>query len=363
MPLEALPRDQLERLPPLLSHGDLALVESNEDGSMKQVTLILLVRAKPETLYQILSHPLEYAKFVPNVSRSRWEPRENGGVYSWRLELPVSSFENAHVYELEPEVVRVHALAEKDDATYRWELLPVPSGTVLVQYGYTDVKGSNALVRSFVKRMPVTEHGLALAAQLMLAAAVKREAERRTPAGAVEPVDKSAASPGFGFLLARGQVAVMRSLPDGRLGDISLIDRVYAPVEKVRAAIADMASWSRWVPGVKESQRRSDGAVRVDFAIPLVTWSTAWALRAEPRAVDGLGVEGDLRGARFRWDLTPRGPKETLVVYRVSQRLGQSSTLFRALIERDLTLEHGLNVAFSLVYLRAVRGHAEGWGP
>ena len=74
-----------------------------------------------------------------------------------------------------------------------------------------------------------------------------------------------------------------------------------------------------------------------------------------------LVVGGDLAGARFRWDLTAKGPNETLVVYRVNERLTDGSTLFRKLIELQPALEHGLTVAFSLVYLRAIRAKAERW--
>jgi len=84
-------------------------------------------------------------------------------------------------------------------------------------------------------------------------------------------------------------------------------------------------------------------------------------MRTSERAFDAAATDGDLRGARFRCDLTSRGPSETLVVYRVAQRLTQSSAIFRKLVEYEPSLEHGLNVAFSLVYLRAVRAKAEGW--
>jgi hypothetical protein len=368
MPLEPLPDDKLVALAPLLAHGDVALIESHKDGTMKQVTLVLFVKAAPETVHQVIAAPADYKTFVRNVSRSDWEPRESGGVSRWKLDLPVSSFEMANVFRFDAgaaAAVHVTSLEERDDATYRWEMLGAPGGTVLVQYGYTDVKHSNALVRSFLKKMPVTEHGLALAAQLMLAASMRKEAERRTAAGSLPERQKGDGGPGFGFLLERGQVAVIRSTPEGRLSDLSLLDRYYAPLARIGAALADPGKWSTFVPGVDESalHARASGTAEatIKFAIPLVSWTSRYAMRFSERVVEGAATDGDLRGARFRWDLTPRGEKEALVVYRVSQRLTQSSTLFRTLIQHDPSLEHGLTVAFSLVYLRAMRGRAEGW--
>jgi hypothetical protein len=368
MPLDKLPDEKLLTLTPLLQHGDVALIESNRDGTMKQVTLILFVAAPPRTVHEVLAHPGDYKKFVPNVSKSTWEARPDGGVSTWKLDLPVSSFEQTNVYHFDPGEaggVDLTCPNPEDDATYRWELLPATGGTLLVQYGYTDVKHSNALVRRFLKKMPVTEHGLALAAQLLLAANMKREAERRTPPGSLEPVDGKAKPGGFGFLLDRGQVVVMRSTSDGRFADASLLDRMYAPSSAIAALLARPGAWSSFVPGVEGSSERSRLGDMVsfhsDFAIPLVTWSSTWEMRLGERAFDAAAVDGDLRGARFRWDLTPRAPSETLVVYRVTQRLTQSSSIFRKLVDYEPSLEHGLNVAFSLVYLRAMRARAEGW--
>lgn len=372
MPLVSLPADKLKGLVPLLAGEDIALLESAPDGSMKQVTVLMAVAASPETVHAVLAHPGEYKNFIPNVTKSTWEPHPDGsGLCTWEIKLPVSSFEQVNLYHFEPGpagAVRVSCPSEADDATYRWELLSVPSGTVLVQYGYTDVKRSNALVRSFLKRMPVTEHGLALAAQLLLASSVRREAERRTAPGSLPPPAPSAAmgkGPGLGFLLDRGQVAVMRSTPDGKLSDISLLDRIYAPLDEVREMLVHPAAFHSFVPGVEETEesgRAGDSLrFRFRFAIPLVSWSTNYAMRFSARTVEVVGLSGDLKGAHLQWDLTAHGPKETLAVYRVNEHFGQSSALFRRLISYDQTLEHGLTVAFNLVFLRALRARSEHW--
>ncbi|HZS42097.1 MAG TPA: hypothetical protein VFF06_34950 [Polyangia bacterium] len=370
MPLERLPDDKLIALAPLLKHGDVALIESTPAGAMKQVTLMMYVAAPPEIMHDVIAHPGEYKHVIPNVTRSTWEPSgADTGVSAWKIELPVSSFEMVNAFKFEPGptgAVFVTSPDPLDDATIRWEFLPASGGgTVLVQYGYSDVKHSNALVRSFLKRMPVTEHGLALAAQLLLATNMRAAAEKRARPGTITPPDAKARGPGFDFLLARGQVAVLRSLESGRLGDVSLLDRMYAPVSRIGELLSRPAEWGRFVPGVEESRERARGPGTVewvaDFAVPLMTWSTGWAMRYAERTYEGVGVSGDLAGAHFQWDLTPRGAGETLVVYRVNMSLAHSSLLARKMFQYEPSLEHGLNVAFSLVYLRAIRGKAEGW--
>jgi len=93
----------------------------------------------------------------PAVVRSTREPLGDGRWKSvWKIELPVSSFEGTNVYSLEPADGGGEAILLRGDgeAKYRYEPIAVGGGTLLVQYGYTDIMGSNAFVRSFVKRQP-----------------------------------------------------------------------------------------------------------------------------------------------------------------------------------------------------------------
>jgi hypothetical protein len=331
---------------------------------------VLYVAAPPPIVHDVVAQPWEYKHVIPNMSKSTWEPRaDGGGTSAWKIDLPISSFEMVNAFKFEPGpagAVVVTSPDERDDATFRWEFLPASGGgTVLVQYGYSDVKHSNALVRSFLKRMPVTEHGLALAGQLLLAVNMRAAAEKRAQPGSVTPPDPKARGPGFEFMLERGQVVVLRSLADGRLGDVSLLDRVFAPLQRVGEILSRPGEWGRFIPGVEECRERGHGPGTVDwvadFALPLQTWTTGWVMRFTERTYEGVGVSGDLAGAHFQWDLTARGAGETLVVYRVNMSLGRSSLLARKMIQFEPSLEHGLNVAFSLVYLRAIRGKAEGW--
>ncbi len=361
--LTTWPHAELERLAPLAAMADLACIESNPDGTMKQVTLLAWVPAPPSVVRDVIVRTDKYHEFIPNLSRSTREPAEphaGDGRWksAWRMELPVSSFEGVNEYSIERTADGGEAIVshgDDDDASYRYELLPAGGGTLLVQYGYTDVKHSNAFVRSFVKRQPMMEHGLALSAQLMFVTAMRAEAIRRAGAPRIAP-PATDQPPSFAPLLARGQVAVMRA----GLGEVSVLDRVYTSEARVAALIARAADYASFVPGVDKSYPHGDG-VFVEMELPIVTWASTWAFRQGPHAVDGAALDGDLRGARCRWDLSPRGDQETLVVYRVRQKLDAGSIILRKLFHYQPSLEYGINVALGLVWMRAVRGRAEGW--
>lgn len=364
-PLERLPDDKVKTLQPLLQQADLALIESASDGTMKQVTLFLYVKAPPQVVHDVVANPEGYKAFM-GLSESQTKPLEDGGVYHrWTLELPVSQFEAENKYYKEPGptgAVLVHSWKEQDAATYRWEFLPAGNGTILVQYGYTDVRRSNKFVRNFLAKQRVMEHGLAMAAQLMLAAGMRTEAEKRAGRQA-----QSAAGPmpSLDWLLQRGVVAITRSGPDGKFGEVSLLDRYYASASKIRELLVNPQDFPKFIPGVgvEEKKRDEQGVVyTMDFMVPIITWSARFELRvAQGGAIESFGVEGDFRDARYRWDLTPRGVKETLVSFRFAQSLGYGSMIARKLIKAVPSLEYGLNVAYGLVYLRGMRAQAEGW--
>ncbi len=343
------PHAELERLAPLAAMADVACIESNADGTMKQVTLLAWVPAPPSVVRDVVMQSDRYREFIPNLTKSSREPLPDGRWRSrWKIELPVSSFEGTDVYSIDGDAIVMHG---DDDAQYRYEMLPVGAGTLLVQYGYTDVKHSNAFVRAFVKRQPMMEHGLALSAQMMFVTAMRDEAVRRAGVPAATP---PAAPPSFAALLARGAVAVMRA------GEVSVLERIYASEPRVANAITRANEYESFVPGVDKSYRRGDGFY-VEMSLPIVTWASTWALRSSPHAVDGAALDGDLRGARFRWALSSRAPNETLAVYRVRQVLDQSSVVLRKLFDFQPSLRLGINVALGLVWMRAIRGHAEGW--
>jgi ribosome-associated toxin RatA of RatAB toxin-antitoxin module len=348
--LTTWPRAELERLAPLAAMADIACIESNADGTMKQVTLLAWVPAPPAVMRDVIVQSEKYREFIPNLSRSTREPLGDGRWKSaWRIELPVSSFEGTSTYWLDGDAIEMQG---DDDARYRYELLPVGEGTLLVQYGFTDVKHSNAFVRSFVKRQQMMEHGLALSAQLMFVTAMRAEAIRR--AGAPKVAAPSTKPPSFAPLLARGQVAIMRN------GEVSVLDRIYAPEAKVADAIARVAEYSAFVPGVDKSYHHDDGFT-VEMSLPIVTWSSTWMVKSAPHAIDEAAVDGDLRGARIRWDLSTTNARETLLVYRARQTLEASSLILRKLFGFQPSLREGINVALGLVWMRAIRGRAEGW--
>jgi hypothetical protein len=369
VPLRELPTDKLLALAPSLRAGDMALIESQPDGHLAQVTVIALVAAPPDLVRRLVITPENYKDFGHSLSRSEVHRRPDGAIdYDFALDLGVVTLDNNHRMLLRPDgAIDVKDRGPRDATNYRWRVLPAPGGTLLVQYGFTDVRNASGYIRRLVTAAPQLEHGLALTTQVFFVRAVKERAERLAPPGSVPPMDPRLRGGSLGFLLERGRVAVMRSLPNGRLGDISIVDTIYASRARVEAVIQDPAAYHSFVDGVKKSEvieRRQPGELtyETEFDLSVFNWVTRFAQRRGSDGIDVMGLSGDQRGAHFRWDLTAQGEKETRAVFRANQDLSAASPLLLGMLfRREPLFEHGIAVALALLQEVGVRGRAEGW--
>src|SRR5262249_20904397 len=154
------------------------------------------------------------------------------------------------------------------------------------------------------KRVPALEDGLALVSQLTLVLSMKARAEKSAgPAALPEPGNAN-----LDFLLGRGTVALLRSQGD-RLSEVSLTTRSTATVAALIGIIKQPAQWAQFVPTVKRSRDAgTEGgvpSVELEQVLPPLSFQTTYGVRASGSSVDMLGISGDLRDARVRWDVGP----------------------------------------------------------
>jgi hypothetical protein len=364
--LQTLPRDKLAALAPLLRHGEVALLES-QGARMKQVTVLALVAAPPDLVRQVVATPERYPEFIRNLTRSEVRRYPDGSFDDvFEVDLKLTSFDTIWRYRVLPDgAIDVWATSPEEDNTFRWDFVPAAGGTVLVYYGYTDVQHSNRYIHSVIEKVPSLEHGLALASQLAYALSVKARAEKLARPGSVTPLDPTAKGPGFGFLLARGRVAVVRSLPGGHLADIALLDRYQAPRERVVEVLRAPNQYASFIDGLKRcrelSREGGDIVYETEAEAPIFDWDTRFRLHDDGRGgLDVVGISGDLASAHYRWDLTPIDERATMVVLRTRQDLAAASPLvFGTLFRTEPLFEHGMSVSMALVQLIAFRRRAE----
>ena len=371
VPLRTFSPEQVRSLAPLLRQSDLTLLESEPGGKLRQVTFFTLVAAPPALVRSVLLDAGKYTDFVRNFVSSKVTPRPDGSFeHNYQLSYRVYTVDGTHLYVPLPPDPQTAAppveIMDQDNPPgtarhYRWEFHAVAGATVLVVYGYTDMHHSGGLIGTLIKRVPQLEHGLALVTQSALVLSMKRQAEQMYGA---PPLLPAAGPASYEFLLDRGLLVFLRSNAEGRLAEVSLVDRSSAKTDVLLDRIKRLAEWSSFIPTITKS---ADSAPRegipmmVDLvqSIPLLNFHTLFGARTAGNSVDMYGVEGDLRGARMRWDVSAGRGGMSQVVLRSSQQFDRASLVIRQLYKLEPLFEYGINVGLQLVLLLGIKNKAE----
>jgi ribosome-associated toxin RatA of RatAB toxin-antitoxin module len=374
-PLTTLPADKLLTLVPSLREQDMALIETDPKGALKEISTMTLVAAPPATVHDVVAHPERYGRFVPNMSRSDVR-HEAGGtfVHDYKLDYTVASVDGRHRYVLLPAVagqaaapIDVYDPDDNGTRHYRWEFYAAPgSGTLMVVYGYSQIP-TDGLYGRLIKRAQTLEYGLALIPQMTLMLACKHQAQKL--AGSQPAPGQAGPQPNLGFLLDRGALALFRTIGN-RVSEVNLVDRTRARPDVLVRVAANVSQWSRFVPTISKSTplgaRSGLPAFEVEQSLPLMSWTTAWGAFANASAVDMFGLDGDLVRSRIRWDVRPlrdAGPLQAEIVVRAMINYDQGSVVVRELYKLEPLFQYGIDLGLVLVILRGVRMQAEQLSP
>jgi hypothetical protein len=368
-PLTELPRERLAGLAPLLRTGDFAVLESDGKGWEKQVTTLTLARAAPEAVREVVIHPERYEDFVRNmVGRGVKKNADGSFDHSWKLSYTVASFSGVNRYVLlPPRPGEAAGAVEITDPTgmshYRWEFLPAShgGGTIVVVYGFTDVRHSGGLMDKILARADTLEHGLALIVQMTLHRAMVVEAEKKPGSfPPYVPPQKGSPATRFDFLLERGAVAILRHQSQ-KLVEFSLIDRSKAAAGSLLDELSHPERW-KYLPSYNKVAAHDprDGlpVVEIVQSLPLMSWATWFGVRPSGGGVDLFGLDGDLRGAQLRFDLHPDGGMQQIIL-RGRVAYDRSNTVMRQLFKIEPLFEDGVNVGLSYLIVRGVRAAVE----
>jgi hypothetical protein len=371
-PLTTFPADKLLTLVPSLRDQDLALIESDPNGKLKQITAVTLVAAPPALVHDLVGNPGRYGQFVHNMSRSDVRKEPGGTLFhEYKLDYTVASVDGRHRYVFLPPaagqaVGSIDVYDPDDNGTrhYRWEFYAAPGGygTLLVEYGYSQIP-TDGIYGKLMKRAQTLEYGLALIPQITLMLAVKQRAEQMSP-GQPRP-STSGAQPNLGFLLDRGTLALFRR-SGSRVSEVNLVDRTRARPDVLVKVAANTSQWSKFAPTISKSmsvgQRQGLPATEIEQSLPLMSWTTTWGVFASANAVDMFGLEGDLTRARMRWDVRPltgAGDLQSEIVLRAVVDYDHGSVVVRELYKLEPLFQYGIDVGLQLVILRGIKQQAE----
>lgn len=372
-PLQVLPAAKLRALAPLLRSTDIALIESQPDGTLKQITTMTLVAAPPATVRDALLHAERYPDFVRNTEVSRVTQNPDGTFdHFYKFGYTFFSLDGSNRYEQlppDPAAGDVPPVDIYDTDTswsgtrhYRWEFYQSGGGTLLVMYGYTNIRNSGGVVGKLMKRLPSLEHGLALVSQMAMPLAMKSRAEQLTQQAGTTVELPPAAAVSYDFLVERGVVVLLRS-SNGRLSEMSMIDRTRARPDTIIAAAQRAGQWSGYIPTFTRSTdhpvQSGIPVVELELSLPMLSFTSKYGIRSGGSTVDMLSVEGELRGSRVRWDVKPGPNGQNQIVLRTIQQLDRASMVLSQLYKMEPLFEYGINVGLQLVLLNGIKARAE----
>jgi hypothetical protein len=370
MPLAAWPADKVLSLAPLLRTADVAVIESKPDGHLRQLSLFTFVAAPPSVVREALWRADQYRDYVQNFKKSVVTNNPDGSLdYSYQLSFGLFVIEGTNRYlplTADPQMavppVEIRDLDPNFDYSvrrFRFEFYGVYGGTLMVMYGFTEVTKSGGVIAKVLDKVPTLEQGMSLVAQSTLLLQVKRRAEQLSP---VTPQPAPAQSASVDFLADRGTVVLLRS-QGGRLSEVSLIDRTPAPPPAISALVQQTADWKDYIPSITQSvgtgSQDTTSMVDIEQSLPLLSFRTTYGARVQGRTMDMMGLSGDLKGARMRWDLLPTRAGGTQIVLRSSLQYDRASLVIRQLYRLEPLMEYGINVGMQLVILEAIRARAE----
>lgn len=370
MPLAVWPHDKVLSLAPLLRSADAAVIESKPDGHLRQLSLFTFIAAAPSTVREVLWRADLYRDYVQNFKKSVVTNNPDGNFdYSYQLSFGLFTIEGTNRYmqlPADPHMavppVEIRDLDPNFDYSvrrFRFEFYSVYGGTLMVMYGFTEVTKSGGVIAKVLDKVPTLEQGMALVAESTLLLQVKRRAEQIAPITPQPPPHQSAS---VDFLIDRGTVVLLRS-QSGRLSEVSLIDRTPAPPQQIAALVQQTSDWKDYIPSITQSvgtgAQDTTSMVDIEQSLPLLSFRTTYGARVQGRTVDMMGLSGDLKGARMRWDLVPTSAGGTQIVLRSSLQYDRASLIMRQLYKLEPLMEYGVNVGMQLVILEAIRTRAE----
>ena len=159
--------------------------------------------------------------------------------------------------------------------------------------------------------------------------------------------------------------------PSRRPAHLRLATRVAAPVDRVRATLADLAADRSALPALRRlefegadkrhagSGRPAEGMVAWELEVPLWNLEGKLWLQPTPTGADLIVMEGDFAPGLVRLSATPEPAGTTLLSMDASANLRDVNWITRRMVKRSALAEPGLAVAAFYVMLRALRLQAE----
>jgi hypothetical protein len=375
-----LSAEELKAITPLLRrHDDVGVTETAANGEPASMTLAIRVKAPRAVAFSVLEDPTNFYYLSTLFKENEIvEQHDNSKAWTWASRQKLFSVTGMNTIALYPprraDVRIAKSSVGQGDFTFTFHD-DGPDHTIIVLSGLLDVQTSEWFIRYLLGGNPSMRQAMNVAIGLVCIKGIKALAER-TAAGKKLDKHRTSGKSGGGIrltdqkelkalapLIARGQVILVDSNGRGKLRQVTAIEDVRAPFGKVLDAVSTPKNYSKAIRAFSDITIQSATPKEIFFSWTLgfsvfsITSKNRMATVDQGVVIEGL--EGDLAGCTWRWQIFPTGPDSTIVAYHGFADVRKAAFILDKTVQREPYLEHGLMAGSNMVMLRAMKRAVE----
>ncbi|MCP4601546.1 MAG: hypothetical protein GY847_13710 [Proteobacteria bacterium] len=362
-------------LPILKQYGSISLAETLPDGSPKAMTLALRINAPRKEAFKVFENPENFS-YISRLFRENKILQKHDGstAYSWASRHKWFSFVGTNIIALYPPrridvSITKSSIGSGDVRMLFYE--DGPDHSIFVMSGIIDVQSSEWLIRYLIGVNPAMRLAMNVAIGLVVVKGVEAMAKRAAAGkplgkhitkgkrkGPLKPLNKGQLD-ALRPLLNRGAVVLTKSVKHGRLSQATVIEKVKAPGKKFLVAAATPEFYSKMVKAISDinvherTKQATEFSWTIGFSIFGLTSRNRLTFTPDGVLIEGLN--GDLAGAQWRWQITDNGPNECIVAYHSWADMSITPYILKQSVKAEPYLEHGFMAGSNMVMLRALK--------
>lgn len=358
--------------------GDLLLVEPDRPDAPGQAALFGFVPAPPERVFEVVADVRRYPDFIETMTHIRVLDRRDGLLaYRWVATVPpLVRMDGVRLQRSRPPhlvEVRGHSGALRGTRE-RFEVHPVPGGTLLAMYRSLDIETGHVLLRTVAGVDPSMEQGINLSTLLIHFRGLREllvgvsAGDDAPEAPGVTPLPIEAHLDALAPMLEHGTVLVVQSTRGGPVAQVLLAEAVDAPAAIVRRVIREADRWPEFIDSL-ESQTMTqvtDASWDLEWRISIPMGSVGGTSRMKLRPDGAIVVDtlsGDIQSGRAHWVALGRGEGRSILVHHSYSDLREASWLLGILLDAEPYLEHGILGAAGTLAVTRMKARAEELSP
>jgi len=374
-------KEELRGISRLLdNYGMVGLAETDSTGNPKAMTLAVRIDVSRDKAFGIFENPANFYYISTLFKENKvLQSHTNSIAYSWASRHKWFSFTGVNNIALyRPRRVDVEIVKSSvGSGTFRFMFYQDGKDRcILVLSGILDVKSSEWLIRYLVGASPsmrvamnigigtvIIKGAKTLAEQFGRGKPMTKHRTRGRRSGPLKPLSASDMK-SIAPLLDRGAVVLSKSVGRGRLDQVSVVEKVRAPSAKFLVAAATPELYPKMIKAITDVNvlRRSESDLEfswtLGFSIFGLTSRNRLSFAPDGVLVDGL--DGNLAGAKWRWQIADSTATGCIVAYHGWADIPRSAFILEKSMKREPYLEHGFMAGSNLVMLRALRRAVEG---